>query len=297
MPGGSRRLGCALAILAACALRPWPAAASDADACLAAIAQVEPGSGLPAGLLTAVALVESGRFDPTTGRVQPWPWSWNASGAPGYAADRTAAVGAVAALRARGVASVDVGCMQVNLLHHPDAFRGLDDAFDPVANVRYAAGFLLRLRAETGDWGLAVARYHSGDPVRGAGYAARVALAQLGRAWARGGAVRLHRGCGGRGAAVLVVRAGTDEGGARAQVVCQGSAAGGLPGVARAGLRENGVRAPAVSAAVVGPPGLLAPAIPQPAAGAAPVASVHRIASRRTRLAAPRPERARVGWP
>ena len=41
--------------------------------------------------------------------------------------------------RAQGARSIDVGCMQVNLLHHADAFASLEQAFDPVANARYAA--------------------------------------------------------------------------------------------------------------------------------------------------------------
>ena len=33
----------------------------------------------------------------------------------------------------RGVRLMDVGCMQVNLQMHPDAFPSLDAAFDPAA--------------------------------------------------------------------------------------------------------------------------------------------------------------------
>ncbi|NKE43149.1 lytic transglycosylase domain-containing protein [Roseomonas frigidaquae] len=102
------------------------------------------------------------------------------------ARNRAAAVAAVAALRAGGVASIDVGCMQINLLHHPDAFADLHEAFDPVANVRYAAAFLSRLRAGLPDWEAAIRRYHSGNAARGDAYRRRVAMAQLGQAW-RGG--------------------------------------------------------------------------------------------------------------
>ena len=44
---------------------------------------------------------------------------------------RQQAVAAVQALQARGVRSIDVGCLQVNLMYHPIAFASLDDAFDP----------------------------------------------------------------------------------------------------------------------------------------------------------------------
>ncbi len=170
-----------------------PAAAQDASwaACRAAIAAAEPQSGLPPGLLGAIALVETGRHDPRSGRVEPWPWSWNAEGEGRAAPTREAAVAEVAALLARGVRSIDIGCMQVNLLHHPAAFAGLAEGFDPAANIRYAAGFLRELRARTGDWAQAIANYHSGEAERGLAYHRRVVLARLGAAWATGGTVPL----------------------------------------------------------------------------------------------------------
>jgi hypothetical protein len=71
---------------------------------------------------------------------------------------------------------IDVGCMQVNLQFHPNAFRSLEEAFDPTANVAYAAGFLQQLGAETnGDWNLATGFYHSHTPELAAAYRNRVA--------------------------------------------------------------------------------------------------------------------------
>jgi hypothetical protein len=66
-----------------------------------------------------------------------------------------------------------VGCFQVNLLHHPFAFATLDEAFDPAANARYAAHFLVDLHSRFGTWPAAVAAYHSatqrlGEPYRDA---------------------------------------------------------------------------------------------------------------------------------
>ena len=51
------------------------------------------------------------------------------------------AVAAVRAMQARGIQSIDVGCGQINLMHHPDAFANLELAFDPQANATYAARF------------------------------------------------------------------------------------------------------------------------------------------------------------
>jgi len=148
------------------------------DLCQQAIAGSKPTSRLPPNLLTAIGRVESGRMDPRDGNLKAWPWSINAEGR-GYAFNSKAeAIAAVLALRERNVASVDVGCMQVNLMYHPAAFASLDEAFDPAVNVRYAAKFLSALFAETKDWNLAAAYYHSKTPDRAASYQRKV-LAQL----------------------------------------------------------------------------------------------------------------------
>ena len=73
-----------------------------------------------------------------------------------------------------GRQSVDVGCMQVNLMHHPDAFASLRQAFDPATNVAYGARFLTALHDETGSWDRAVERYHSAEPGVGEAYRERV---------------------------------------------------------------------------------------------------------------------------
>ncbi len=77
-------------------------------------------------------------------------------------------------LQARGVRSIDVGCMQVNLMHHPDAFGSLEQAFDPTANASYAGRFLTQLYEQTGTWPKATAGYHSLTPEIGDEYERRV---------------------------------------------------------------------------------------------------------------------------
>jgi hypothetical protein len=157
---------------------PW-------DACARAIAAADQGSGLPPGLLGAIARVETGRRAPGGG-VQPWPWSYNAAGEGRYASSRAEAVAEVEALRARGVRSIDIGCMQINLLHHPDAFASVDAGFDPATNVAYAVRFLKSLHAQTGDWAQATARYHSATPERGLIYHQRVMAAMSGQGFMPG---------------------------------------------------------------------------------------------------------------
>jgi hypothetical protein len=152
-----------------------PVASTDGLLCRSAVAAAERSSGIPAHLLAAIARVESGRRDPVSGAVHPWPWSVNAEG-QGFLYDSKAqAVAAVRTMQAHGVQSIDVGCAQINLMHHPDAFPNLEVAFDPIANARYAAQFLKELYAQTGDWNKATAMYHSATPGIGAEYQQKVA--------------------------------------------------------------------------------------------------------------------------
>lgn len=152
-----------------------PAAAEEAAAaCQAAGQAAERAQALPPGLLLAIGQIESGRRDSVTGRVAAWPWTINADGTGRLFDRREDAISETRALQARGVASVDVGCFQINLFYHSAAFASLEEAFDPRANAAYAARFLSALHTRTGSWDGAVAAYHSATPDRGAPYRDRV---------------------------------------------------------------------------------------------------------------------------
>ena len=144
--------------------------ADPATACETAVVLAERSQRLPPGLLQAISRTESGRIDPATGRLRAWPWTINAEGEGRFFATRQEAVDAVKLLWARGVQSVDVGCMQINLFYHPHAFASLEQAFDPRANASYAAAFLTALHAASKEWAPAIAAYHSELPARGAAY-------------------------------------------------------------------------------------------------------------------------------
>ena len=77
---------------------------------------------------------------------------------------------------------IDVGCLQVNLHHHPHAFASLDKAFDPAANARYAARFVARLHRSAQNWETAAAHYHSHTPERADAYLLKVMAAWPGMA-------------------------------------------------------------------------------------------------------------------
>ncbi len=147
--------------------------------CRGAIAAAEHAGAIPPLLMAAIGRVESGRRDPVSGVTTPWPWTINADGQGSFYDTKAQAIAAERALQARGVRSIDVGCMQVNLMHHPDAFAGLDQAFDPSDNAAYAARFLNELHAQTNDWPRAAAQYHSSTPGLAVAYQAKVLAAWM----------------------------------------------------------------------------------------------------------------------
>jgi Transglycosylase SLT domain len=156
---------------AAAAEAPEPVQHAD---CAAAIATAERSGDIPADLLAAIARVESGRPGLAGGATQPWPWTIDVGGNGRFFATKAEAIAATAVLQKQGIASIDVGCLQVNLASHPAAFAGLEEAFDPLANALYAARFLRLLFNQTGDWPAAIAAYHSQTHEIGAAYQGKV---------------------------------------------------------------------------------------------------------------------------
>ena len=174
----SLRIGMAAIVLAgiaaAGARAAEPGGLSPGEQCAAAISAAQQREKIPGARLAAIGQVESGRWDPGAHRWSPWPWTIDVGGKGTFFESAAEAIAAVQALQAQGVRSIDVGCVQVNLLHHPDAFATLAEAFDPAANAAYGARFLARLHAATGDWDLAVGYYHSTTPALAADYEERV---------------------------------------------------------------------------------------------------------------------------
>jgi hypothetical protein len=160
-----------------CVLALLPGLARADGVCGAAGRAAEQAGLLPAGLLVAIGMVESGRADPLTGQITPWPWTVNADGQGQYFPDKASAEAFVRLAESSGARDIDVGCFQVSLQQHPDAFPTLDAAFDPVANANYAARYLNQLRGQTGSWNMAVADYHSATPALGVPYEQRVLAA------------------------------------------------------------------------------------------------------------------------
>ncbi|MCB8877651.1 transglycosylase SLT domain-containing protein [Acidisoma silvae] len=155
----------------AAAAAPWAATSAQAglldrtvDAahvCGDAVQAAETQYTLPSGLLFAISQVESGRPPAEGAAPRPWPWTVQAQNQSHFFPTKAAAISWVQQAQAQGITSIDVGCMQVNLMYHPAAFRTLSDAFDPMHNANYAARFLISLHSQTGDWTKAAGYYHS----------------------------------------------------------------------------------------------------------------------------------------
>ena len=142
--------------------------------CASLIEAAEQALELPPHLLQAISKVESGRWNQDARAKIAWPWTVMAEGRGRYLPSKAAAIKEVETLQARGVRNIDVGCTQVNLKYHGDAFDNLHQALDPVHNVAYAAVFLSQLRSDSSSWTTAVGRYHSRTPKLSGRYRTKV---------------------------------------------------------------------------------------------------------------------------
>ncbi|MBE6453998.1 MAG: lytic transglycosylase domain-containing protein [Alphaproteobacteria bacterium] len=153
----------------------YPKYANTEEVCTVAAQQFEEKYQVKKHLLTTITNLESGRWNPKVQRNTAWPWTINAQGKGQYFATKQQAIAAVKRLQAKGVKSIDVGCMQINLAYHPDAFENLEEAFNPYKNVEYGAKFLKKLYKQKGNnWNRAATAYHSNLPQKAKKYAIKL---------------------------------------------------------------------------------------------------------------------------
>ncbi|QFT47370.1 Transglycosylase SLT domain protein [Roseivivax sp. THAF40] len=139
--------------------------------CISEILAAQKRHKIPNNLLLGLGLQEAGTK--RNGILTVWPYAVNSEGRGRIFNTRSEALEFVRSETRNGVRSIDVGCMQINLRWHPDAFRSLEEGFDPARNIDYAARFLRKLYQESGDWTLAVGNYHSRTPDKRAVYTKR----------------------------------------------------------------------------------------------------------------------------
>lgn len=157
----------ALALLSAIEAR----ASAPAQACEQAAIAVAAETGVPAEILGALTLTETGRR--RDGVVRPWAWSVNAEGSGTWFDDPDRALAFAEDRVAQGRTNLDIGCFQINYRWHGENFASVAEMFDPMQNTRYAARFLSQLHAEMGDWRKAAGAFHSRSPAQAQKYLAR----------------------------------------------------------------------------------------------------------------------------
>ncbi len=128
--------------------------------CIIATKKYEEIYGIPKNLLLSMSLTESGRRI-KNGEFISWPWTINKKGKGRFFDNKVKAVNYVKEYTKKGKKNIDLGCMQVNYMYHPNAFKSFYEAFDPDKNVEWAATMLKTLYAKFGTWESAVGYYHS----------------------------------------------------------------------------------------------------------------------------------------
>ncbi len=158
-------------LLALLCLAPWPAFARPSALCDSAAAKAARETGVPLDVMLALTRTETGRAGEAG--MEPWPWAVNQAGQGYWFDSAEEAEQFVEAQLQFGDSNLDIGCFQLNHRWHGEGFSSLRAMFDPMANARYAAGFLQQKYRETGDWAQAAGAYHSGTEDLADRYVAR----------------------------------------------------------------------------------------------------------------------------
>lgn len=169
-------LGSTLLALTCISPHPTPSYAmqsGDADLCDIAARDAAQIYDIPVNILLSISRVETGRGKASA----PWPWTINEGGQGYWFETSAAAIDFAETQLVSGTKNFDVGCFQINLHWHPQAFDSLEDAFDPARNATYAAKFLVELFDTEGDWKSAAAAYHSRQPDKASAYITKIEAA------------------------------------------------------------------------------------------------------------------------
>ncbi|EKT1334714.1 transglycosylase SLT domain-containing protein [Salmonella enterica] len=121
--------------------------------------QVAQQAGVPAELLYAVALTESGSRVPQG--VRPWPWTLNVAGKGyRYATRQEACTALNQFLRTTNPKRIDAGLSQINIGWNGHYFDTPCDALAPYPNLQVSARLLRGHYDKWLNWSEAAGRYH-----------------------------------------------------------------------------------------------------------------------------------------
>ncbi|WP_415405004.1 transglycosylase SLT domain-containing protein [Tateyamaria sp. SN3-11] len=154
------------------------ASATPDQVCDSAALAASEETKVPLDVLRTITRTETGLL--RLGRLQPWPWTVNIEGEGHWFQTEAEAQAFVFEHFKRGIRSFDIGCFQINYRWHSQAFRSIEEMFDPAANAVYAARFLSKLHAEFGAWTSAAGAYHSRTPKYARTYKTRFAEVHAG---------------------------------------------------------------------------------------------------------------------
>lgn len=121
--------------------------------------QIARQAGVPANVLYAVALTESGAR--LTHGIRPWPWTLNVAGKSWrYASRQKACTALLQFMQTHNPKRIDAGLGQINLGWNGRFFSAPCDALSPYRNLRVTARLLREHYEKQGNWQEAVGRYH-----------------------------------------------------------------------------------------------------------------------------------------
>ncbi|MDA9163826.1 lytic transglycosylase domain-containing protein [Rickettsiaceae bacterium] len=146
----------------------------ESKKCSSMFSYFEKRYNLPKDTLHSVSLQETQKSHSKHKIGLVWPWTINSKGKGYHFKSKTEAITFAKAQIASGNRSIDIGCMQVNLKYHPDAFSSVEQAFSPRKNIAYAAKLLKDHYNKTKDWNKAVGLYHSGTESKAKPYRTNV---------------------------------------------------------------------------------------------------------------------------
>ncbi|EJN2862244.1 transglycosylase SLT domain-containing protein [Salmonella enterica subsp. enterica serovar Yaba] len=121
--------------------------------------QVAQQAGVPADLLYAMALTESGSLVPQG--IRPWPWTLNVAGTGyRYSTRQDACTALNQFMRTINPKRIDAGLAQINLGWNGHHFDTPCDALAPYASLQVAARLLRSHYDRWQNWYEAAGRYH-----------------------------------------------------------------------------------------------------------------------------------------
>ena len=131
--------------------------------CSSMFSYFEKKHNLPTNSLHAISLHETAKKHSQHNISVVWPWTVmnNKEGKGHHFKTQNEAIKYARMQFMAGNNNLDVGCMQINLKYHPDAFLSLEQAFSPRNNIAYGAHFLSENKKKLGSMDKAIGRYHS----------------------------------------------------------------------------------------------------------------------------------------